>query len=373
MHLRPTVSACEKDVLVACVVGALLLCAAAGLGSDRDSVLVAYWLTSAEEGVFAAEPGVTSAFWTQWDQRDSAVLTTAMNSFPGTDGWDGEGDAGLVSKAAGGMHGLYLLVLTWDDSWVDTAGEDQRADRLSIWVDDSSSTALWACLRYGCRASALGGAASTTTTIYTLNHLVQGVSTDRFTLWKWDQDLMCGLCPRQVTVAEAEHCFGMQIRVLQTNDTTKVVEMRIPWWFIGVRSQLCDTNSAHLGVVPGRGTRKAFALGYDDLDWAGDELRQMGWLGRTPWYDDTCYWGDLVFGPGFPPVPTPVESLLTVQPSTWQRHRSAETRHMVTSEAFTLTGRRLERAHVASSVREARVTIVRQGGATKLRVRGGGR
>ena len=95
----------------------------------------------------------------------------------------------------------------------------------------------------------------------------------------------------------------------------------------------------------------------------------LSWTGKDPWSNDANYWGDLLFGPGFPAVPTPVESLLSVQPRVGSRvgaQRAAAT-GMLT---YSLDGRRVEKAAMPETrVPSVRVVADRQRGVGKVVLR----
>jgi hypothetical protein len=125
------------------------------------------------------------------------------------------------------------------------------------------------------------------------------------------------------------------------------LEWRIPWGEIPRRSP--PSRPPPPSVVPATMARYGLSFGYEDTDSVGQPDSLVAWIGGTPFTDafaTPTHWGDIEFGPGFPPVATPVESLLAVVP-----HRSRVDAALKGSQAwlyYTLSGRRASPSHMSA-------------------------
>jgi hypothetical protein len=317
-----------------------------------DTLLLAYWLTPSEEAQFSASDGAVSAFWGAWAGRDSMLLDPVTASFYGRDQWSADDDARVTVKVAGGREGLYLAVAVEDEIWIDTAVAGGEAEQLRVYVDSLSSSDIAEC------TDCLLGFYDATLT-YTTEQLRMSLGgevqlPDALELWRYEPDMMCLPCHNLVSFASASEscCITMEAVALAR---TKLLEARLAWALFSVRGAACGAGSGGLGTVPAAGSRQALCLTYADLDSVG-QLPGTSWLsstGKDPWFGDALYWGDIEFGPGFPPVATPVESLLAVTP----QHGTGGSRAAAAAEIayYTLTGQRL---HVAALEPDARNAVL---------------
>jgi len=275
-----------------------------------DTMLTAYWLSTQQEGSFSATDGVISSFWAEWSGRDSMQLDPATNSYAGRDQWDGQSDASVMAKAAGGTGGLYLLLVVSDDTWVDTATGGWEADHLRLYVDSLPSSAIADCLD----CYLMAGSRLTYTTEHLRFWLGEGGAPDVLRYLTYEPAFL-GLCNRQCSFAVAAESLGIAVEAVAERSGSVALEIRVSWHVFSVRA--CQALSSWAGgLVPSIGARRAFCVTYSDVDSAG-QPPLTSWLssaGRDPWSCSAQCWGDIEFGPGFPPVPTPVESLLAVGP-----------------------------------------------------------
>ena len=85
-----------------------------------DTVLVTYCLTPQQEAQFSVTDSALSAFWGDWQGRDSLVMSPDSNTHPVHNHWSGDDDCRVVVKAAASATGLYLCFRVVDDFWIDT-------------------------------------------------------------------------------------------------------------------------------------------------------------------------------------------------------------------------------------------------------------
>lgn len=296
-----------------------------------DSVLTVYWLTSQQEAQFSGVDGQISPFWSQWQSRDSLVMTVTDASVLGWGHWDGPTDACLTLKAAGGRFGLYFLLELSDDMPTDTLTCGFRADMLSVYIDSLSSQAIRECSP--CRLD-LPQAVLTYTSKFI--RFWRGNDSSRVIALDYAayNPSLWSVYPVRMTTEVARQCYGITLEEILPTRPSRRLELSFSWSSFG-RQQDCLPV---YGTVPASGSRSAFTLDYIDKDSPADSGR-LAWRGATPW--DGYYWGDLEFGLGFPAVPIPAESLLAVTPRAYSSRPQPTT---ASTSSYYLTGRLLPMA-----------------------------
>jgi hypothetical protein len=305
----------------------------------HDSVLITFWLSPDQEAQFDGSDGQMSAFWSQWAQRDSILLTPATNAHPDDTMWDGPGDASVVCKAAGGVKGLYVQVSVDDDSVV--YDEDRYAgDYLSMYHDTLTAQALEEC-----QICHTGGYAAGFT--YLTKQLLfspppPGTDADPTLLLMYDYLYWCGVCRFAIT-PETANAMGATVEMLAQPPKGLCVEYRIPWSFVQSGSiEVLEGHSSSYDVVPAAGTRRAFTVSYTDRDSVGTESQELAWLRMSPWYG--FYWGEMQFDDGFPIVPTRADSLRASQASI--QHVPGTATRRSDQSVYSLDGRTIASKHL---------------------------
>jgi hypothetical protein len=333
-----------------------------------DSVLVTYWLTPAEEAQFSDSDGVMSPFWDGWQGRDSVLMLPDSNSVPGYDHWSSPTDALLTLKAAGGSHGLYVLAEVRDDRWADTsAGGLYAGDCLTVFHDTMAAASIRQCT--DCLVGHYSSAVTYTTKWFRFPLGGVGTPVQEFIMNMYDPHVWCGVgCPSRYTYAEAKQHLGMRTEVL-TSGNRRVIEYNIPWVVLVLLSRFEGVfpPAPSGGIVPACGTRYGFAVDYEDNDTSPPDVAWLAWLRGSVIQGQ--YWGDLEFGPGFPAVATPVDSLLAVAPRERRRFSGAQFARPA-GACYTLSGQRLP---LEGGLRDRRGAIVEvgpaEGRAARLNVR----
>ncbi|MBD3244024.1 MAG: hypothetical protein GF331_25750 [Chitinivibrionales bacterium] len=325
-----------------------------------DSVLVVYWLDAHTAGSFSASDSQSSSFWHGWEGRDSITLTPERNSFPECNDFSGPDDARVVVKAAGSVRGLFVFLDIRDDTWTEHGtyrdGDIDHASTFHALLSSESIAACTDCL-LGLYYSAL------TEETKQIQPLLSGPQAmpDTFSFGYSDNNLWGGWHPFVLANRDAKEALTMAIEGIVSAPDHRQVEYLIPWSLFPMRTLLGGPPDTTTGVVPARAERRAFAVSYRDRDNAEPDSSWLGWPGKDPWFGH--YWGDMVFGPGFPEQPTPVTALAT-QPV---RHSLSPPGHQPAypTKCFDILGREIR----ANRPHAGRCLLLWDGGAARVRMR----
>jgi hypothetical protein len=228
---------------------------------------------------------------------------------------------------------LFLRTLLVDDRWRDTTGFTPSADHLSLYLDTLSAVDISSCTL--CAISEYG---MLTASSKQMDMNAGGESSVPDAMWLWLNTLM--LTPWQGirwSFVEARESLGVDVHVVQSIPRSKVFNLLLSWAFFryeGLHGLPIDQAT---GVVPAAGSRNAFSIDYIDMDSIAAYTKRLTWNTKTP--SNGAYWGDLLFGPGFPAVPTPAESLLTVNHPLSVPHALRQSA-AIDGRTYSLTGRR---------------------------------
>lgn len=321
-----------------------------------DSELFVYWLTDDQYVEFSGSDTTLSPFWDAWEGRDSLVMTPDSNACGGITDCGESGDAEVTIKAAGCRDGLLMLYLVNDDAWVDSAEGGFSAERLTFYHDRVSADSIRRC------SDCLIEMYSATLTNNYRQGTVQlggaGSAAETFTLLGNDPLWPCEICDVVFTMAEARE-IGVLVDPVVGPDGTKAIEVLLPWWQFSTTEVFRLPPVGEEGVVPARGMRFAYSADYFDVDVAGDSC-WLSWQEETPWTG--YFWGDLVFGDGFPAEPTPVGEL-GVYGESRQRWPVVQGDQIAWQEVYDLAGRT-----VGPGARSSGTAVVARRGTARCRV-----
>ena len=273
----------------------------------EDTALVVRWLTPSQEQGFRSADGILSSFWGDSAYADSLLLSPTTSVPCSGTVWDSDTDAQVLARAAGGVLGLYLLLRVSDDHWVVATGD------LDVFVDTVPAAHIRRSIMYDVNPG-IGTFTGTTKVAEVTISAPQGV--DSAIVYGFsDPNFALGMLQRVALVMPglSSRFPGMAMEGV-VSAGARAIEWRIPWGEIARRN---SDGAAPPSVIPAANSRYGFSVGYYDFDSTGGPGNLLAWIGGTPWVDDPnrpSHWGDLLFGPGFPSVPTPVESLLALSP-----------------------------------------------------------
>ncbi|MBD3239867.1 MAG: hypothetical protein GF331_04725 [Chitinivibrionales bacterium] len=202
---------------------------------------------------------------------------------------------------------LYLLAIVSDDAWVDTADGGWPADMLRLYFDSlpppaipGSPSLLWPSRSL----------VTATTELLELRIGQKGAIQPGADYHTHDPMIIAGLARVRMTLTMLDSLQGIAIEIFSSSDSTRTVEARLPWALFSVRGFAISEQQKGQALVPASATTLALACTYWDTDTVPQDTAVLSWTGKDPWDNDNNYWGHLVCGLGFPPEPTPVESLL---------------------------------------------------------------
>jgi hypothetical protein len=331
-------------LLIACAVFSLVAQPA------PTDTLVVPWLSAADENLFDTSGVSIAPFWDQWAGRDSILLLGDRDTVPGY----GRFAARVVVKVAGGAQGLYVFARIADStSRLVKSGLTLYHDSIaSSYIDTCTSCLdlLW-CFLYTSKA---------------LRYPVLAPVSppeDGFTLYWGRENLMCGLCFERYAFSTGSQMFGLFSKRVARADSQVIVEYRMPWAMLrALRESYRFPPAAGADIVPASHSHSAFSVDYYSIDSSQSDTGLLAWRHVTPWSaglgHDCRFWGDLVFGEGFPAVATPVESLLAVVPRPFSSSTPQSAIDRSGMEYFSITGRKIDPA--ASSGSMATGLVVRR-------------
>lgn len=291
-----------------------------------DAVLCVHHVAVADEQ-FEMD-GRVSDFWSNWESKDYVELIPPGDCYPVTCGFDDAEDATLSIKAVGTSKGLYMLASVKDNTWVDRADiDDWGADAVDFYFDKLSANDIWTC----------------TDCLIGLYDAVFSYSTQQFQVWMGATGLPAGCRYAyyddqlwswqtiELTWDEAKNQYGYEIDVIQGDDPgIKQQEWFFPW------------QTYAKGIEVGTlldGKRLAFSGGYNDKDGDNADPHCLRWQTKDPWQNDANYWGDLLLADGMGTV----EAVMDVKGAQAASVRAKPRAAVVSTEYFTLRGRRIAR------------------------------
>jgi len=208
-------------------------------GSDNidvnDALLFINKLTSAETNQISFSDGDPASFWnTNWNGKDYVSLTTALHSYPNRDSWTGADDAGLLLKAGANGNGIYFYFEILDNVFVDPIGgsESWKFDAIDIYIDNKSSGTI-ANEGSAIMVNPSYYQALTFTSMQFQIFLYGTNQPEWFSLSYYD-NLFFTWAPNTISFSESANLYdGMQMEVFTIDNTTKGVELFIPWSWVG--------------------------------------------------------------------------------------------------------------------------------------------
>jgi hypothetical protein len=282
----------------------------------HDQVVKSYKLRPELAASFARD-GAISPFWRSWDVANAGAnvamdyidMTTTQNAWvTGGGSFSGPDDAALIVRSAYGANGLYLYLEVHDDNWQQPAGYE--TDALDFLLDKMNSQAIRDCSPFDCYISPSFGWSLTYYSIQYQISIGGGSVPSNIRINYFDGAAMFWP-PEGTPMADLATTYGgMNVDVINVSANVKVMELYIPWTWVG--------TSGGVGSMPAEGADIAFAGGYNDLD-AGQSTSArtaLRWKEKdpfntcndmTPPHDYCDAWGDIqVVGDT---VPTPPSSV----------------------------------------------------------------
>lgn len=326
-----------------------------------DHVLIAYELSPAQEERFSLTDAAVSPFWADWDinELDYLLMTPDSNGVHWRgDPWSGAQDGRIMTRAAFSDRGVFLLAKIADDDFV-LPRPGNNSDNFDVHIDSRSSAHIYdggTALQVYCFPEWW----QVTKTSVMLSVPVGDTGRpDYFNHLYCENAGMNGTEELQVTLEHArQYRDGLGFELMQTSETTKVLEWYIPWSQVGAEG---------MHDPPYAGARLAFSCVYYDSD---DSVSSEGVQKALLWVDKRFPftppdsgrgWGDLQLSECCPrPEPwLPASSTLHPTALAGGVHPGAE-------ERYTLRGRRLD---AAAGRRGTKVAVVRTIGSSVARIR----
>ena len=245
-----------------------------------DSTLVSYKITLADSSLLFRGAASLTGFWNEWSGKDSIVMTTAANSYPGKDLWTGINDAGCVVKSAWNEYGLYLMMYVRDDAWVASLnqGSGYDYDATHFYFDTLSSYDL-------VRTPVYVGA-----TALTRSSQVLTIWTDTSNYTVSYQYFTSNWAAYNVPVTVLPQIYGIKALVSYIDSTHKLVELALPW------NRLNASWKNNPAALAGR--KIGFTAGYNDIDDAKPALsgNVLRWRKYDPFLALNRFqsWGDII-------------------------------------------------------------------------------
>ena len=264
-----------------------------------DAILVAYPLTAGNAATFwtsMAADTVASFWYTDWATRDYIDMNTANNSYPGRNGWTSWTDAEMWVYAAADQYGLYMYVLVEDNVFVDPTTDDWFWDGTDACIDLMSSDSIIAA---GPTADILVNTAWNFGLTFTSQQFQVwvGAASSHPTGMKYNfyDPAYFDWTYNDVNIADLPGQYnGMQVAVVNIDETHKAQQWFIPWTALGVTGLPVGASVA--------GKRFAYESGYNDVDAAtatGADVKCLRWLKGDPFGPGTsvaaneAFWGNI--------------------------------------------------------------------------------
>ncbi len=260
-----------------------------------DKVLLAYGVTAEQEKQFAADDKVTP-FWKMiTEERDYVRLNVAEhlgergNSYKSA---RSTGDAEVLVKAARSRAGLYLYFEASDDEWSEP---DDLFDAIDVHFSRHS-------------AAQIASAEPSTMFMKMMNWSIT-LSWTQFQINFGTEERPANLVKRNFpdpwdsrraedTFEDAANKHGIIVDIITLSKDTKVMELFIPWDYVGFGPALDEPPTGH---------RLGLCLGYNDRDpgeHKGGDFDRLRWpSGVDPWWNEAVKgldpnpYGDLEMGP----------------------------------------------------------------------------
>jgi len=208
-----------------------------GTIDPNDDVLMVPTLSSTNVNAFSTNDSVISDFWyDEWASRDSMELNTSINSYPLRDPWSSSNDARLTAKAGAGEEGLYLLIEIHDDIWVDPmAGSNGwQYDAVDILIDALNSSNIGSSDESIMVMPSWGWAITFSTVQYQL--FMGNTSLPDAMRMAYYDNLFFTWAENTVQLDQSAVLYnGLSVEAGIVDNTTKFIEMFIPWTWVGNR------------------------------------------------------------------------------------------------------------------------------------------
>jgi hypothetical protein len=229
-----------------------------------------------------------------------------------------------------------MLLAVVDDSALDTSGTGPFGERLGLFLDSLPAVAIDTCR--GCKVGLYSSSLTYSSQVFDFPFAAAGTELHQLRFSYYDKYL------GGFTGGTGEYDYGLahsQLRIeveRLTSGPQVHIEMLLPWALFGLSTSSELPLDTIEGIVPRAGGRSAFSVWYVDNDTSRNDSTIICWTGYSPW--DGVYWADIVFGPGFPAVPTPAESLLAAVAPV-RGNGAIRPASVSLDPAFSLTGRRV--------------------------------
>ncbi len=282
----------------------------AGTGPNpRDSVLVAYGLTAAQEKSFTVRDGQLSPFWRLFDdQKDYIQMTQRKNAADDAAfNFVLTHDCNMTVRAAYGADGIYLLFninddndVAWPNKFAGTENEQfyLEFDAVDLVIDSRSVQEICKPENRDFFVSRAFGLTFTTRQY----QIACGTQAERPLGFKRALPDPFDFYGTYHTFEEAKARFGIQVENVKTGYFDKAQEWFIPWHEYG----------GGFTSEPGAGTRMGFSPGFNDRD-AGEHFppgvtssggrvkasNGLRWIGKSnPWGSNRppYNWGEIELG-----------------------------------------------------------------------------
>jgi hypothetical protein len=310
----------------------LLWCRAHAQEDPHDWVLKSYRISASQEASFARD-GILSPFWSVWDRTNSGGaasldyidMTTTQNAWC-TDGgsFSGPDDAELIVRSAYGANGLYLYFEVHDDNWQDGTGESNALD---FMLDTMSSREIRECNPLSCLVQPSWSWSLTPHSIQFQVTTGGGSVPSNIRVNYFDgANMYWGNEP----IANLATTYGgANIDVVVPRQSVRVLEMYIPWAWVGA--------NGGVGSLPAEGRDIALYAGYLDIDAGQSTLANtdLVWREKSPYnscqdmsppHDFCNAWGDIQIAG---PLPTDSGSINVVSPNGGETWTTGEARDLI--------------------------------------------
>lgn len=250
-------------------------------------VLVAAGLSAEQERLFGSEEGKVSAFWRDVEQQ--LCLTPKGNADEGSRfSIVTTADAAMSMKAAHTARGLYLCFEVTDNCFMECDPERYYdVDAIDLLLDSRPSAEITDPAndtRLICRGWGLSLSTRQFQVAFGNRRPPPFFLRNYADPWDFTQ--------HRSSFEEAHRRLGIDIRFVKLSSLVRVQEWFLPW---------AEVGTGELSEEPPRGSKLAFAVGYNDTDADGatKKLRLMG--PSEPWKHGAGSerprgWGDLEIG-----------------------------------------------------------------------------
>jgi hypothetical protein len=242
----------------------------------NDDLLIAYYLSAAEEAEFKLDDGIASSFWDKWSNRDRIEMNVNDHWNSSSASFDGPEDASLNLRVAFSDKGLCLYAKVTDNVWVTpTSFSDLLCDVVDIYFDSRTREEIKNTPSED-MATYWKNAISKTTLqffVWMGSNSVNYSYYDEVLGWVGMESLG-GL--NVISLEDAQEKYdGMGMEIIEVDGTTRIQEWFIPW------SQLGNIDVTNL---PAEGKLIGFAGGYNDKDdAAAEQPSKLRWTKYDPW------------------------------------------------------------------------------------------